>query len=380
MSNKKPRSIIRSVCAVALCFTAYAGCDNEPCATDSIRIVSRGVHVFAAYRDGNRDWETLPLNEFDTRECVVGADFQVVAVCERSPGHFEVEHVLSTPDEQGEVELPYCQPYLGDQSWIVTGEMLQAGQVFISGAGVSSVTAAPWEFELSVPNGTHHLVASNDYDSASASGDGRVAIRRGVTIDRDLTIPPIDLAIEGRRVVERDAAIEGIVAGERLEMGVDLIPIQGPPVPISTRAGVTADVLPADFVTEGESLSLHFRAMSSGAARTVEGPVDQFSALQYTLIPILSDIAFNAQSVTWVDLPWNEVSSLFFAQSSQTNSVYLQASRMWLLNNAATSLAFDSTIPGFDPAWTVSVPNYSAFGVTHDQGGISRTSIRTMGD
>jgi hypothetical protein len=308
--------------------------------------------AFAAYRDGNGPWQTVAPDARGVHVLRVTDDFEYVLVRVYT-GNFNriwTYTTRSTLDDWLAMQhgsATSCED--PDEPRVsVSGQLAQAGDVTMDNRSIGLAAAGP--FTLSVGRGVHDLVATSGNRIADG---GKIVIRRDQAIEAATMVPLIDIDAEGSDFVGVPITVSGASAAP-LSTTVYLVDTRNGDVAfVSERTGTAAGVVPADLLgaSSQQWLSLFAGAQSADIRYAGSPP-------SVELLPPLTGITFSrgdGVSATWGTLP---SSSFSYVQLSLSGSAaaaplvqYTFSTRGWIAKHGTTSLAFDSSVPGFDPAW-----------------------------
>ncbi|MEJ7602363.1 MAG: hypothetical protein WKG01_30990 [Kofleriaceae bacterium] len=322
--------------------------------------------MFIAYRDGAGEW--LDPTEVSTGnyEVTVTGPYEVVAVCGGSDNAQTSIRRFSLEDG-AEQKVP-CVGNTGSLSTVkVSGEMLQAGSVFM-GDQASSPTA-PWTFELDVTSGSHDLIAFNSQ---------KILFDRNLDIEAGTTITTVDLTA-GAAFETKAFTFEGKRADDTLVLATDLLTANE--VLTIPASGSTAKIIPADaLATDDHQVVL--ASVSNGTAHrsvSLTPAADSPSTLAFP--PRLSGVRMATDGATWASVPAGKINLVqVTADDAGSRQVSIELSNGWLAAIeaglvATGELKFDLDIPGYDATWNIDPAKFHAtLSVIDDQGAISYRS------
>jgi hypothetical protein len=379
---------------VAAC-AACGSDDSSLCASD-VRFIPVGTPTFLAARDvGNGSgggsgsaWQLPALQSDGTYHICATQQVEIVEVCEHADGSFTDDEFLALASEVSEVSGSPCNVDTGSGSdagsgsatiVTVTGSVSAAGIVGI-GDAFEVGSSAPWDYSLDVPTGTYDVIASTGIDpagsgsgsdgsdgSGSAGSDsGLLAIARGVTfgsdtaLDVDLAagvpLQPVKLGLVNAGSDALTVEAETVYATETSEATIavtrDGTALIAPQTAVAPNEAQILTVIATDATDRQQTLQAPFGAAPNGSA-TFEmlGPLDMVSFGSGT-----------PESVTWDVLPGftnlqlDLVAGGGLGAGSAADPVSIQrvtASASWQGMFKVTTLAFDTSAPGFQAKWNI---------------------------
>lgn len=300
---------------------------------------------YIRYRNGRGAWQMPAQDPNGNYVLRVSDDYQVVAACSNE-NDFDVS-LTSSRYQDGPYAVAGCYLFVDSTppppAVQVSGQMAQAGDVWMDGRATSSIPA--WDFVLDVEPGPHDLIAIDDT---------RALIRRGLSITGDTTVPAIDLDVEGAAMIGVPYTLDGVAPGDVVSQDVlwfadhDFARISGTgfeivgPPPSLVAAYDWTDV---DITVDGGST---YRSLSTSFELTQP-------SYAFELLPVLTGIDWavdgDVVEASWDTLPDDvEVDVALVAGSSWQR---VSASQSWIDLHGVSSLGFDVTPPDFDPAWRI---------------------------
>lgn len=340
---------------VVLATSVSMGCgDDGPmleCPGDQsnyLQVKIGGSPALALVASGGGSWEPLVGTAQNKYEACVGETYAVMVMCEPSgaDGRRYAEEVRYRADERLEVVLGGC-PAPGPAEVSVTGTMAQPGRVTLGPVGVAGFSS-DWPIDLREPPGTYDLVV---IDATASSG----TIRRGVSIAKDTDLGIIDLSQDSVALVSVPVSVDGAMASDSTQLSSELQTagdtevLLTPPAPQSP----SVNVFPASSLAEGDEQWLIASVSGEGFFRTRRIPA---SADPSTIVvpPRLESAMFigaTGTSASWSSLP--DFTSLELTLLDDANLQRVIVSSGWLAEHPEQSIAFDTQVPGFDPAWEI---------------------------
>jgi hypothetical protein len=290
-------------------------------------------HLLAIRDLHDGTWTVLPTNATKMYATEATLRHQIVMVCGKA-GSFRTQVEMRVRSD--DAPFLFCFNNENPQpTFPITGQMLQAGQVSMSGSDES--TTAPWTFDLMATAGPHDLVAF---------GDTMALIRPNLQITAATTIPTIDLAQGGVAYVTTTAFVTNREPDETTQ--TELVVLLENGLAEITRSGSALRELdPVLFGSTGFQFGT-IAALTPTTRR--EASIDGTGTVMVKLLPRLSGITFADLGATWTALPV-ETAEVGYSVFTATNSVALNASGAYLAGDTALSIELD--IPGFDAAWRV---------------------------
>lgn len=352
------------------CFVACAGaCALLGCASRKTVTIRDGSASLIAYRDGTGAWTALPPSPDGAYQIDVTDDFQVVGVTAPPDGELQAEELDATADDGAcwvlGAATPGCTgpwPPANPVMVHVTGQMLQAGEVEI-GAARATGGAAPWSFDLTVPAGVHDLVAWPGPTGPTAQSS--VVLRRDLDLTSDTTLPDIDLATQGIALATTPVTVDGASQPSMITVATFVAMPHDTAIIAAAAPGnaptVMAPVVPASALDAGDSEQISLEASTQSAQLTVQGAratVTAGQALHVALTPPPC-IEYHANgdqlSAAWCSsIDADDGIELWVgAESSPGAYENVVATRSWLAATGASSVAFDTSVPGYQPGWQI---------------------------
>jgi hypothetical protein len=339
------------------------------------------------YRDGVGTWETPTVRADNTFTIEVTDDFQVVAALDAGSGEIITWELAATAGEGTHWIIDESDPYFAPEcssipafamggDWVaVTGSMLQAGQVSTQ-PWCESSTTQPWNFGLQSFPGSLDLIATDPFDSATH----RVLIARGEVIDGPAVVPDLDLSAGISLVPIHVDVYKPDVATTTVEVILTTTAPYSAAI-ISMASGITtastqttsALVAPPMMLQPTDTQLLVFHAPgalgSDRAAQTIVSGQDV--ALELVPPPVVTYAPGDGDVATWGAPLAPRFTSVDFdlrGESQPWSWQHVTATKGWLDTHDATSLAFETDVPGYQPAWSVdhSHPYERQFSVTDD--------------
>jgi hypothetical protein len=304
--------------------------------------------TFVAYRAGSGAWmtPTLSTNGY-TYEIEATADYVFVAVCTSTDGSIDAVEVMGTVDDVGAYFS--CQSddtSAGGPTVAVTGTMKQVGNVQMYAE--ASSTTAPWNFTLNVPPS----ITSDLFALGSAS----MAVQRSVAVGSAATqsVGTIDLSTQGTAYTKQPITVTGTPDDDTAFTEVFVQNQQGFAT-ISIGSDATSLVeMPSSLMTSGDAEYLYVEGYDETTSQSYES--NDPTLATYPMLPVLQGITFSGTTASWTTLPQADVyfDQLYYENDAMTVSktANVQISPNWLSATGATSVAFDDSATGWQPAWS----------------------------
>lgn len=334
--------------AAAVVLGACAG-DDGPSGPQPIEFCA-GTAGFTAFRDGAGPWQTPVADARGINVLQVTDDYEYVTVREQS-GYVSWYSTRSTLRETraliGAAELHCATP--ADQRVMVSGELAQAGEVWMNSYG--TLNSDPGPFTLSVGRGVHDLFATT---GNLVEAGAKIVVRRDQSIENDTMVALVDIATQGSDFVAVPVATSGVASGAAVSTSVYLLDSRNDDYAfVSDRAGTSAGVVPPALLGPSTEQWIAVSAASQYADLRYQG-----SAPAVQLLPPLTGITFSRGAdgitATWQSLavPDYSYAQLIVSGSTTTASTfqYAFATPGWIAKHGVTALALDTTIPGLDLA------------------------------
>jgi hypothetical protein len=323
--------------------------DAGPPGPNIVKVTSYGsTPDYIAYRDGSSAWATPTMTGEGMYELKVKDAYVLLAVCVGDAGAIDAEETAATFSTDGGTNYISCTGAAGSNAppttVAVTGTMKQAGSLFFEDSATSST--ANWTFSLNVDPGTHDLIAVD----ASA-----IAITRDQAVTAAEALPTVDVSVGGTALASVPITISGSQVGDMVGTEVDLFTANDYDANILSTTNATLTVVPAALLTSNDAEYISAFDESPTAYRVTE--TNDPTLTTFPLLPVLTGITFGAGTVeaSWTTLPVTGSTQLIaFGTASMTTSQIadLTVTSSWLAAQSSTSLAFDTSAPGWMPAWS----------------------------
>jgi hypothetical protein len=306
----------------------------------SVTVTTFNPPQFFAYRDGAGAWQTATASGGNYTLHVTN-DYVYVVVCAANGSFQAIEQGATVTDGR---QFAFCSaPGTGTPSTVaVTGQMVQAGTLWMQDTKMSAT--ANWPFTLNVSTGKHDLIAM-DAD--------HMAVRRGLNITAAMAVPNVDVDTEGAAITPATLTVNNL-GSDTLSTELDWFLAND----YATIKGTTTTVQPppTSLVTGTDFEFFFLDASTSATSRTANVQWDG-TTTTFDLMPTISGITYDPQSeaATWGTLPTYTDLSVALVGASMTTYTEQQfrATKSWLDATHATSISFDSSAPGYDPAWKI---------------------------
>jgi hypothetical protein len=330
-----------------------------------------------AYRADDGDWHALDVDSSGEYSFEVASDYAVVALGSNPDGSPLLAELFSTFDDEptpylalGNISAdvsPPTIPTAPSEPYAVTVSMKQAGAVYGGGSQVGS-DAGPWTGMLMVGAGTWDV---------AAVGSNQMALRHGVRVDGNLTLPTVDLGVEG------DALVPVTVTVNSLSSSV-VVPAQAAVVLMTPTLDVavsSAVVGPAQNESGSDVVALLAAPASLLAAGDVQGGVG-FEVGQTAFAGFPNNVPVDVEvtvppsptviysptpvpTVTWTG-PATSVCLGVGGQGAGSPFATLTATSSWIADHGdptvsvqgvlTHSLTFDTSFPGYGPTLLLGEP------------------------
>ncbi len=176
--------------------------------------------------------------------------------------------------------------------------------------------------------------------------------------------------------------VVGLTPADSVSTSVELMTGPNDLVEVSETSGPKAIVAPREVLrsSDGQWLDVSARAGSLGRGASVEFTGTE---TEFLLAPQLTDFITyeaSAASASWTSLPVPSFTSVTYSMWGNSGPTTLfgsfqlaSASRRWLELHGSSSVAFDSTAPGYSMAWSIDVAKMFRRNVTvyDDSGSVS---------
>ncbi|MDB4958788.1 MAG: hypothetical protein JWO36_6357 [Myxococcales bacterium] len=384
-------------CAVAMLFVAVAACGDN---THAVQVdLTLGSADLILFRDGVGPWQSPDQIVPGSYALQVADDFELVAVFAWGDGSFYAEELAATYSEGshwvviassqfGGLVAGKTRPasffdvpcsYLPRTGTVkVTGTMNQPGDVAM-GASCKRSASAPWSFSLDVPTGVHDLIATG---SLGANGK-RVSIVRAQLIDAPTTVPNVDLTVAGIALTPTPIAVansdgDGATVDVTLSTTTDEATLSRSFGTLSAHHTIDAWLAPMANLqpTDQQLLEVHspggLNANPDRSARvSFTGNQTVFDLLPppHPTFSVETNVEVASWS-SWLDR-YSYVDFVVDGADPNQQATTVQqvtASKGWIEAHHTNRLSFDTSIPGYLPAWTIDRTKTYArfFGVRND--------------
>jgi hypothetical protein len=328
-----------------------AGCSAPSVARVDIFTFGGVAPSFAMVRNGQH-WEkptaTATGYNFEAHD-----DYLFVEVCTDTGGFFDAEARAATVADGNATVV--CggnlatYPVPPNQ---VIGSMVQPGVVSVPGWSLDG-GAPNWTFTLPVPTGPFDLVASTSTT---------VAVLRDLAPPPNsamVTLEPIDVAKTGQPLVALTPQAGSALASETPFNMYFYSTAAG--AGFNTGSTSALQVAPATLLAAGDQQSLQawFNGPNStrGGVSVVNGVTSPVTEL--AIPPAISPTFVADDGGDAADLPAlpdsYDTLSLLSDDISGAHTQGMIATRAWVEATGATRMAFDTSAPGYDPAWVVPI-------------------------
>jgi hypothetical protein len=314
-----------------------------------VQLYFSGTPDLIEYRDGTGPW-VVPALSNQQYQLHVTDDYQVVVACSFSglAGNTDSEQLNATFGD-GAMQFMFCQSGSTGVTYAATGQMLQPGSVDME--DTAKGTTSPWSFSLNVSAGMHELVAV---------GATKMLVRRNLSVTAATAVADVDVAMAGTVFPTATATVAGADPSDTIEIQSAWFTGHDSAM-LSDTKDLTLIQPPNSLIAANDEPELQVEVTNTANTVTrsifVAGPE---AGTTFTLPPVLTGVTFGASSpvsATWGTLP--EYTTVNVVAFGGTQSAFLEqrvnATKGWLDKTGATSLAFQSDAPHYDPAWNVPI-------------------------
>jgi hypothetical protein len=329
-----------------------------------------------AYRDETSTaWRSVDTGAARSVQIPVTGPYRVIVACV-DDSLVSIVEFARTPGDGLTLDEP-CLP-ASSRPFVVRGEMVQPGEVFLGGAGRGE-SRAPWSFELPAAAGTSDLLMLvGAFDKAD-----RVAVRRDLAITGDLDLGTIDAE-------HSDAQDLVPVTFTADNADPDEVLTQTTSLTLGNASAILSDsfflddfswntrlvpdsVLRANdrqAVSLGASINTTTETVARSVHRRIGRRIHVGDSTSITLPEHNDAITFAASgerlAVTWASLPEHSELSLRRDGLSDDGTFWdheLLLSPLFVAATGATSAALDFTgVPGFKAEWSVAGTSFQTHG------------------
>ena len=336
---------------------SLAACGSEP-ATLEIAPPGDGTPALIAYRDGTGPWITPARDAAGRYELVVHDDYELWRICTGPGGVLVVEGVRATvadpvPILQRADGTDCVRPAAAPATALVSGILLQAGTVSITGVPQTSTSPSGWRFVLGAELGHRELIAS-DYDRFATFVATRI-VRFGLDVGVGDEVGNIDLAA-ALPVGARSATVTGVAADADVFGDVTLATALGNTTTLAGLEGGSHTLgIPMFAQSPGDVVTSSFTARRDDVEQTARLHEPSVAESVELLAPAPAELD-RTGTVTWraIDDRLHYVEVIVTATPCPGCVVQhrVAASRGWLEHHGDHALSLVSEVPpGFDPAW-----------------------------
>lgn len=338
----------------AIIFIVLLSCSSP----EAIHLRIPGTPVLVAYRaDSGETWKQptgAPDGALTRYDVMANNTVEIIVVCVRGSGSYYTQELMTSVADWGSISKFWpspapCPPGPVGPTAVVSGQMAQAGAVYLGYTGDSS-SMSPWTYQLTVPEGKADIVAT----------DGTVlGIRRDQQIVGDTNELPIDLSTDVEALQAMTLSVSDVESDDSISSFSYLYTDNSTLACLSEGATVTVDVAPGSLLKPGDEQIVDIVTMSTGSVfpifgRGIHGVFSGQPLASYELMPRVESPMYGASSVSasWASLPGDyTMASISYADG--VNTQWIAASRDWI-SQFGNSITFDSP-PEFDSIWSVSL-------------------------
>jgi len=320
--------------------------------------------IFIAYREGNGPW-LVPEATSNGYEMRIDKQYELVSVCGDATNGFDIGIEAATFAEiGGETFVPcFSTTPFAREPVSVKGTMVQPGTVTVDIFNLASSTTPNWSFELFAEAGTKDFVA--------AGTNNRVVVLRDVDAQAATTLPKIDVVNDPTSVALGNLAltVNGILAGDTISTRTRLTTKNFTFANISRVTNTTAKIAPDSFLQNGDRQNITVSAINGDSFRSVFFRHSATSPTTLDLLAPLGGVTFADQSATWTDAPTGDIE---LDIETATTFTHMFATRGFI--GSAKQIVETTDIPGFQPEWKPTNPDFRALEVFDFVGAVNRIS------
>jgi hypothetical protein len=307
------------------------------------------VPTFISYRAGSGAWQTPTTSDGGQNYTITALnDFVLVAACISTDGTISESEVAATvgdamlsfgcfSDDAGSGAAP--------QVVAVTGTMKQPGVVEMSDSATGS--AANWAFSIAEPpNSTQDLFAV---------GSAAMLIQRDVAVGSGASyaVGTIDLGSGGAAFTPVAIAVTNMNADDSFQGFDELETANEFETVTESTTATSITPTPVSLLAQNDFEIWDLNVANATSARRYETYAG--AASSFAMPDNLTGISFGSGAASWtaLDSSWQDV-GLELSGGSQTifHDAQVIAYADWIALEAATSLAFDDSAPGWQSAWS----------------------------
>jgi hypothetical protein len=295
----------------------------------------------------------------------------------------------STPSDDGLCTFTN-EPQIYSGGITVSGEMAQPGEVSFGTFCEEPLgtTTGSWSYAIATPPGTGDLIATNG---------ARFSIMRSLDFQQSATVPTIDLTSGGEPFASQSVTVvnTGVYPNDEGPIGseLQLFTSHGGAILTTEQDEVasTSHVVPlvpsSTLVTGDRELLTVSVQDTSNATRSgwTYAPTATSTFLLLDEPTAAGAVRNGVATVTWSGeldprVQFVNINSTYNV-STPTFSYFSQgvtATPHWLAAHSATSLGFDTSVPGYDPSWDIeggptTGTSFSVSAIGPQDGGYSTT-------
>ena len=331
---------------------------DAPPAMRVVTLHASGNPVYVAYRDGSAAWATPARVDSDTYVIEVSGPYLALAVCtDPIGGSVDAEEYGATPDDGADLAIG-CTVFepAGPPTISFGGSTTEPG-IVANGRGSASSMTMPWSFDLSATEGPHEI---------AVVGTSHTAIVRGIFIGEVNGVGTVDPSVGGAPSIVANEVLTNATMADTIETRVQLF-TQHEAMTIFNMESSSAPIVPPSLLLPGETEAVTVSAFDTLYTRSVE-TFDPTTTM-FELPPRISGISFDrfapTVSASWTSpLPMTgEISMALQNPGDVFGIAAVAVSPAWLAATGATSLSFDASAAGWQPAWSTELFDATFTGV-----------------
>jgi hypothetical protein len=356
-------SILAVVAVGGFAACSSGGTSGASRATQTVTITAglneQALLALLVFRDGVDGAWQKPRALGDGRyEIEVQGPYAVEYVCV-GRGPVRTVETARTPDDPPTISVTCSSGgYVDPVTATVHGTMTPAGVVQL-GTSIRGIGAAgsDGEYWVMPPPGTYDLVAQ------TLTPPRWLAIRRDVTVDGAVTLAPIDVVREGVAMIDLPITVTGVPDGSQFTSGVGVYtPSTVAGLYNIDRGATTLPIVPDGALQPTDHQIIFVAIDTAGGSRRILRTVVPGGSTVLAVppeYPVTYDVS-TAQTTGrltahWETLaPYEQVELLAYQlRATGTIGHQLDVSASYLAAIGETSAAFDTDLPGYDPAWRI---------------------------
>lgn len=308
-----------------------------------------------AFRDGlDAPWQMPTVTGAGSYEIAVHGPYTVENVC-AVPGSALTLEQSRTLDDPRELTLLCLNSVTAPAPALshVTGSMGSRGVISV---GFQQVVTPDGQFDVQVPDGTYDVIARTQ--PLDNTGD-QVVIRRNLVVSGNTVVTPdINFAAEGTATMLVHPTVTNQISGEAVSM-VDQIITPTASSAVNSTSAADVRVVPDAALGPHDTQSIVLVAVTQLSQRVITRSYTAATSVAFTLPPAMAvqyATTGGRSTVTWTTLPpfdglGFEIFQSDMNSAGRSTSHTLELSASYVAAVGATSAAFDTDLPGFEPGW-----------------------------